>query len=133
MKWSEVFSLSPYVDHPKRGHAAYVVALPKPPCRDVLRNSDTVGAQDQVSQPTGKTTGSSRASARPQQTALDQLSNVSDWRLQLICAVPGVSALAAMGFDPIVADLLLGHQPGKLTAVARVDQLQRLRGERKAA
>jgi hypothetical protein len=33
-----------------------------------------------------------------------------------------VTALAALGFDPTVIDLLLGHAPTKLSPVARVYQ-----------
>jgi integrase len=33
-----------------------------------------------------------------------------------------VTTLAAKGFDPVVIDLLLGHQPSKLTPIARIYQ-----------
>ena len=111
----------------KRGHA-HIVALPKA-AQDALRTVTRAAGQDLVFSTTGKTHVSGFSKAK---TALDQLSDVSGWRLHDLRRT-GVSALAAMGFDSIVADLLLGHQPAKLTAVARVYQRHDFAAERKAA
>ena len=64
--------------------------------------------------------------------ALDKAAEVSDWRLHDIRR-SGVSTLAGMGFDAIVADMLLAHQPTKLSSVARVYQRHDFSTERKAA
>jgi integrase len=45
----------------------------------------------------------------------------------------GVTTLAALGFDSIVVDKLLAHQPGKLRGVARVYQRHDFARERAAA
>ena len=63
--------------------------------------------------------------------ALDKAAKVTDWRLHDFRRT-GVSALAAMGFDSIVADKLLAHQPGKLSGVARVYQRHDFAPERKS-
>jgi hypothetical protein len=52
---------------------------------------------------------------------LDKAAKVKDWRLHDIRRT-GVSALAGMGFNPVVADLLLAHKPASLTTVAQVYQ-----------
>jgi integrase len=131
MKWSELSSdlltWTIPATRMKRGQA-HVVALPEA-AQDALRAVTRVGGQDLVFSTTGRTpvSGFSKAKA-----ALDQLSGVTDWRLHDLRRT-GVSALAAMGFDSIVADKLLGHQPGKLSAVARVYQRHDFAAERKAA
>ena len=48
-------------------------------------------------------------------------SPAADWRLHDLRRT-GVSALARLGVDSIVADKLLGHQPAKLRGVASVYQ-----------
>jgi hypothetical protein len=45
----------------------------------------------------------------------------------------GVTTLAALGFDSIVVDKLLAHQPGKLRGVAAVYQRHDFARERAAA
>jgi integrase len=131
MRWSE---LSPDLStwtipgaRMKRGQA-HVIALPDP-ARDALRAVTRIKGQDLVFSTTGKThvSGFSKAKA-----ALDKAAKIADWRLHDFRRT-GVSALAAMGFDSIVADKLLAHQPGKLSGVARVYQRHDFAPERKAA
>jgi integrase len=131
MKWSE---LSPDLQtwtipatRMKRGHT-HVVELPEA-AQEALREVPRIDGQDLVFSTTGKTHVSGFSKAKG---ALDELSGVSGWRLHDLRRT-GVSALAAMGFDSIVADKLLGHQPGKLSAVARVYQRHDFAAERKAA
>jgi len=111
----------------KRGHV-HVVALPQP-AQDALRAVPRAGGWELIFSTTGTTpvSGFSKAKA-----TLDELSGVTEWRLHDLRRT-GVSALAAMGFDSIVADKLLGHQPAKLSAVARVYQRHDFAAERKAA
>jgi integrase len=111
----------------KRGHA-HVVALPDL-ARDALRAVTRIKGQDLVFSTTGKTHVSGFTKAK---AALDKAAKVTDWRLHDFRRT-GVSALAAMGFDSIVADKLLAHQPGKLSGVARVYQRHDFAPERKAA
>jgi hypothetical protein len=54
------------------------------------------------------------------------------WRLHDLRRT-GVTKLAALGFDSIVADKLLAHQPGKLRGVAGVYQRHDFERERAAA
>jgi integrase len=131
MMWSE---LSPDLQtwtipaaRMKRGHAHFVALLP--PAQEALRAVTRIEGQDLVFSTTGQThvSGFSKAKA-----TLDEKSRVNDWRLHDLRRT-GVSTLAGMGFDPIVADRLLGHQPGKLSAVARVYQRHDFAAERKAA
>jgi integrase len=111
----------------KRGQA-HVVAL-SPAAQEALHAVTRIEVQDLVFSTTGEThvSGFSKAKAM-----LDEQSGVVDWRLHDLRRT-GVSALAAMGFDSIVADKLLGHQPAKLSAVARVYQRHDFATERKTA
>jgi len=111
----------------KRGQA-HVVALPEP-ARDVLRSLTRVKGQDLVFSTTGKTPVSGFTRVK---RALDKASNVTGWRLHDLRR-SGVSHLAKMGIDSIVADKLLAHQPGKLSTVARTYQRHDFEDERKAA
>ena len=111
----------------KRGQA-HVIALPDP-TRDALRAVTQIKGQDLVFSTTGKTHVSGFTKAK---AALDKAAKVTDWRLHDFRRT-GVSALASMGFDSIVADKLLAHQPGKLSGVARVYQRHDFAPERKAA
>ena len=131
MRWSE---MSP--DHSiwmipstrmKRGYA-HAVALAEA-AQDALSSVTRIKGQDLVFSTTGKThvSGFSKAKA-----ALDRAASVTDWRLHDLRRT-GVSALAAMGFDSIVADKLLAHQPSKLSGVARVYQRHDFAIERRAA
>jgi len=57
---------------------------------------------------------------------------LAPWRLHDFRRT-GVTHLAEMGFDSIVVDKLLAHQPGKLSAVARIYQRHDFAKERAAA
>jgi hypothetical protein len=85
--------------------------------------------QDLVFSTTGKTPVSGFTKAK---AALDKAAKVSDWRLHDIRRT-GVSALAALGFNPLVADKLLAHQPSTLHGAARVYQRHDFAPEREAA
>ena len=111
----------------KRGQAL-VVALPEV-ARDALRAVTRVKDQDLVFSTTGTTHVSGFTKSK---AALDKAAKVTDWRLHDFRRT-GVSALAAMGFDSIVADKLLAHQASKLSGVARVYQRHDFAAERKAA
>jgi integrase len=131
MRWSE---LSPDLStwtipapRMKRGQV-HVVALPEA-ARDALRAVTRIKGQDLVFSTTGRTHVSGFTKAK---AALDKLANVTGWRLHDFRR-SGVSALAAMGFDSIVADKLLAHQASKLSSVARVYQRHDFAAERKAA
>ena len=100
----------------KRGQA-HVVALPEP-AREALGSVTRIKGQDLVFTTTGKTPVSGFTKAK---AALDKAAKVTDWRLHDIRR-SGVSALAAMGFNPVVADLLLAHKPATLSTVAQVYQ-----------
>jgi hypothetical protein len=54
------------------------------------------------------------------------------WRLHDLRRT-GVSALARLGFDSIVVDMLLAHHPAKLQGVARVYQRHNFASERARA
>lgn len=54
------------------------------------------------------------------------------WRLHDLRRT-GVSTLARLGFDSIVVDMLLAHQPGKLQGVAAVYQRHNFAAERARA
>jgi integrase len=131
MRWSE---LSPDFtmwtipgSRMKRGQA-HIIAL-SDPARDALRAVTRIKGRDLVFSTTGKTHVSGFTKAK---AALDKAAKVTDWRLHDFRRT-GVSALASMGFDSIVADKLLAHQPGKLSGVARVYQRHDFAPERKAA
>jgi integrase len=131
MRWSE---LSPDLStwtipsaRMKRGQA-HTVALPDA-ARDSLRDVTRITGQDLVFSTTGTTHVSGFTKAK---AALDMAAKVKDWRLHDFRRT-GVSALAAMGFDSIVADKLLAHQASKLSGVARVYQRHDFAAERRAA
>ena len=111
----------------KRGQA-HVVALPEP-AREALRSVTRIKGQDLVFSTTGKTPVSGFTKAK---AALDKAAKVTDWRLHDIRR-SGVSALAAMGFNPVVADLLLAHKPATLSTVAQVYQRHDYADERARA
>lgn len=131
MRWSE---LSPDLAtwmipgaRMKRG-AAHVVALPEA-ARAALRTVKRIEGQDLVFTTTGKTpvSGFTKAKAK-----LDEAAQVTGWRLHDIRRT-GVSALAKMGFNPVVADKLLAHQPSTLHGAARVYQRHDFADERARA
>jgi integrase len=111
----------------KRGQT-HLVALPMA-ARDALRAVTRVEGQDLVFSTTGKTPVSGFTRVK---RALDKASKISGWRLHDFRR-SGVSHLAKMGIDSIVADKLLAHQPGKLSTVARTYQRHDFSSERKAA
>jgi integrase len=61
-----------------------------------------------------------------------KLQPISPWRVHDLRRT-GVTTLAALGFDSIVVDKLLAHQPGKLRGVAAVYQRHDFARERAAA
>ena len=101
---------------------------PKPPAPR-SRTVKRIKGQDLVFSTTGKTPVSGFTKSK---AALDKAAKVKDWRLHDIRRT-GVSALAAMGFNPVVADMLLAHQPTRLSTVARVYQRHDFAAEREAA
>ncbi len=131
MRWSELSAdLSTWTipgARMKRG-AAHVVALSEP-ARAALRVVTRIKGQDLVFSTTGKTPVSGFTKAK---AALDKAAKVTDWRLHDFRR-SGVSALAAMGFNPVVADLLLAHRPATLSTVARTYQRHDYAAEREAA
>lgn len=131
MRWSE---LSPDLSvwtipgsRMKRGQA-HVVPL-SDAAREALAAVARVEGQDLVFTTTGKTpvSGFSKVKA-----ALDKACGVTDWRLHDFRRT-GVSTLAGMGFNPLVADKLLAHQPSTLHGAGRVYQRHDFLPERKAA
>lgn len=131
MRWSELSDdLATWTipgERMKRGQA-HVVALPDP-AREALRAVKRIKGQDLVFSTTGKTPVSGFTKAK---AALDKAAKVTGWRLHDIRR-SGVSAIAAMGFNPVVADLLLAHKPATLSTVAQVYQRHDFAAERKAA
>jgi integrase len=131
MKWSELSAdLSVWTipaSRMKRGQP-HVVALPVA-AREALNTVTRISGQDLVFSTTGRTPVSGFTKSK---AALDNAAGVSNWRLHDIRRT-GVSALAGMGIDAIVADMLLAHQPAKLSSVARVYQRHDFARERKIA
>jgi integrase len=131
MRWSELSADLATWTIPgarmKRGQE-HVVAMPEA-ARDALRAVTRIKGQDLVFSTTGRTPVSGFAKAK---SALDRAAKVTGWRLHDIRRT-GVSALAAMGFNPVVADMLLAHQPTRLSTVARVYQRHDFAAERAAA
>jgi integrase len=111
----------------KRG-LPHVVLLPAA-VRETLSAVPRIHGQDLLFSTTGRTPVSGFTKAK---AALDLTSGVADWRLHDIRRT-GVSALAAMGIDSIVADKLLAHQPSKLRGAARVYQRHDFAAERASA
>jgi integrase len=131
MRWSEISpDLATWTipsARMKRG-LSHVVALPAE-ARDVLATIPRIEGQAFVFSTTGRTAVSGFTKAK---AALDRASGVTDWRLHDIRRT-GVSALARMGIDSIVADKWLAHQPGKLRGAARVYQRHDFAPERARA
>jgi len=131
MRWSELSAdLSTWTipgSRMKRGQP-HVIALPET-AREALSAVTRVQGQDLVFTTTGKTPVSGFTKSK---AALDKAAGVSAWRLHDIRRT-GVSALAGMGTDAIVADMLLAHQPAKLSSVARIYQRHDFSAERKTA
>lgn len=131
MRWSELSADLTTWTIPgarmKKG-AAHVVALPEA-ARAALRTVKRRDGVDLVFTTTGKTPISGFAKAK---ASLDKAAKVSDWRLHDIRRT-GVSALAAMGFNPVVADKLLAHQPSTLHGAAKTYQRYDFADERRRA
>jgi len=120
MRWSEIApDLSRWTIPAERmkNRKPHDVALPEA-ARVVLRDLPRLEGCNFVFTTTGSTavSGFSKAKAK-----LDTLSGVAGWRLHDLRRT-GVSKLAALGFDSIVADKLLAHRPAKLQGVAAVYQ-----------
>jgi integrase len=131
MRWSELSrDLSTWTipsTRMKRAQA-HVVAMPEA-ARNALRAVTRIKGQDLVFSTNARTHVSGFTKAK---AALDKASTVTDWRLHDLRRT-GVTALASMGFDSVVADKLLAHQAGKLSGVARIYQRHDFAVERKAA
>ncbi len=128
MRWSELsLDLSTWTissARMKRG-MPHVVALSSP-AREALTLIPRTERQDFVFSTTGRTAVSGFTKAK---AALDRASGVTGWRLHDIRRT-GVSALARIGVDSIVADKLLAHQPSKLRGAARIYQRHDFGSER---
>lgn len=131
MRWSE---LSPDCStwtisgaRMKRG-LPHVVAL-SDPARAILRSVPRIDGQDLVFSSTGSTPPSGFSKAK---AALDKAAKVEGWRLHDFRRT-GVSVLARLGFNPIVADRLLAHQPSTLRGAAKIYQVHDFAEERARA
>ena len=114
-----------------------------PPARHILRLLPRHDGQDLVFSTTGKTpiSGFSRAKKALDATIVmmrhgtavrQNIAPLVPWRLHDIRRT-GVSTLARLGVDSIVADKLLGHQAAKLRGVAAVYQRHDFADERARA
>ena len=131
MRWSEISpDLATWTIPSARmkGGLPHVVAL-LAGARDVLATIPRINGQDLAFSTTGRTAVSGFTKAK---AALDRASSVTHWRLHDIRRT-GVSTLARMGVDSIVADKLLAHQPSKLRGAARVYQRHDFAAERARA
>jgi len=147
MAWSELtpdLSLWSLPGSRTKNHRPNDVHLSKP-SRDVLRAIPRVEGQDLVFSTTGRTPISGFSKAK---TALDaaieqtraakaahskaKLAKHDPWRLHDVRR-SGVSVLARLGFDSIVVDKILNHQPSRLRGVASVYQRHSFARERAAA
>ncbi len=105
------------------------------PARAILREIPRIAGCDFVFSTTGKTHVSGLSKAK---IALDAAiakamgRALAPWRLHDLRRT-GVSTLARLGFDSIVADKLLAHQPAKLLGVAAVYQRHDFARERAMA
>jgi integrase len=114
------------------------------PARTILRTLLHIEGQDLIFSTTGATPISGFSKAK---TALDvamasvrgeaaasgaKAAPLLPWRLQDLRRT-GVSTLARLGFDSIVVDMLLAHQPAKLREVAAVYQRHSFATERARA
>ena len=111
----------------------------------MLRGVTRIDGQDLIFSTTGKTpvSGISKAKVRldakvaearaeAAAKAGDKPAPLVPWRLHDLRRT-GVSKLALLGFDFIVADMLLAHQPGKLRGVAGIYQRHDFAKERARA
>ena len=113
--------------------------------RAVLRSLPRIEGCDFVFTTTGKTPVSGfskakaaldaaveKARAEPTEPARRKQEPMPEWRTHDLRR-SGVSALARLGFDSIVVDKILAHQPAKLRGVAAVYQRHDFARERAAA
>ena len=108
--------------------------------REVLLSIPRIAGQDLVFSTNGKTSISGFSRAKLQIDAAIAKARIAagvteapePWRLHDFRRT-GVSKLAAMGFDSIVVDKLLAHQPSKLKGVASVYQRHSFAEERARA
>lgn len=131
MRWSELsgdLALWTIPASRMKNRKPHVVHLAEA-AQEVLRSVSRIEGSDLIFTTTRRTpvSGISKAKVR-----LDSEAKVSGWRLHDLRRT-GVSKLAAMGFDSIVADKLLAHKPSKLRGVAAVYQRHDFAGERRKA
>ena len=108
--------------------------------REVLASIDRVEGQDFVFSTTGRTSISGFSRGKEQidaailkaRTLAGTADAMPPWRLHDFRRT-GVTQLAAMGFDSIVVDKLLAHQPSRLKGVASVYQRHTFGPERARA
>jgi integrase len=145
MRWSEIsddFSTWTIPSSRMKNGRPHDVHLAEP-ARAVLRTIPRIEGRDLIFSTTGATPVSGFSKAK---TALDaamarvrgeieaktERKTATPWRLHDFRRT-GVSTLARLGFDSIVVDKLLAHQPGKLRGVAAVYQRHEFAKEQAAA
>jgi len=142
MRWSEIAAdLTMWtIPGQKMKGNAHDVHLSEP-ASTILRDITRIEGSDFVFSTTGKTpiSGMSKAKAaldaeitRARAMANRKPKPMPPWRFHDFRRT-GVSTLARLGFDSIVADKLLAHQPAKLQGVAAVYQRHDFARERAAA
>jgi integrase len=147
MRWSELsadLSLWTIPAERMKNRRPHDVHLPEP-ARAILRSLPHQAGSDLVFTTTGKTpiSGYSKAKAQLDAAIMAARAKAAEgsrkgpaplvpWRLHDMRRT-GVSRLAAMGFDSIVADKLLAHKPAKLKGVASVYQRHDFAAERRKA
>lgn len=147
MRWSELaedFSVWTIPAGRMKNGKAHDVHLPEA-ARAVLRSVPRLGGGGLVFTTTGKTpvSGFSKAKDRLDAAVLKargeaaaragkDAAPLAGWRLHDLRRT-GVSTLARLGFDSIVADKLLAHKPAKLRGVASVYQRHDFGAERARA
>jgi integrase len=136
MRWSELADdLSEWRipgDRMKTG-APHTVHLSEP-ARAVLRALPRIGNSDYVFTTTGRThiSGYSKAKRYLDAAITKADAKVAEWVPHDLRRT-GVTVLARLGFDSIIVDKLLAHQPGKLRGVAGVYQRYDFSEERATA
>ncbi|KAB7782908.1 tyrosine-type recombinase/integrase [Methylorubrum populi] len=145
MRWSEISDDLSRWEIPAarmkngRAHDVHLTAA----VQEILKELPRRGASDLVFTTTGRTpiSGFSRAKAaldaeiadlREKRASVSRQKASVPWRLHDFRRT-GVTRLAAMGFDSIVVDRLLAHQPAKLRGVAGVYQRHDFSQERARA
>jgi integrase len=104
------------------------------PARAVLRTLLRIEGRDLIFSTTGETpiSGFSRAKIALDKVMTKVNAKTTPWRLHDLRRT-GVSTLARLGFDSIVVDKLLAHQPAKLRGVAATYQRHDFAKEQAAA